>query len=165
MKYLLITMIMAFASVNAHAQKTYVEPDKKQKRSLLEQEEKDSSSLDNIGSSNNAEDKSISPQDQLCECVKLLNMNEQLENRWFYLSQVEKVEIDLDEVRGDKNSIKSTMEFLIAKSRKSKNSVSLKKCVGNEVGEANVSKLHRMIEKQKTKCDVYGLRGMSNGDD
>lgn len=158
MKKLSLVLMLCILSFSAFAQKRYVDPNERQKRGLLEEGQAPTQAPSAPVVAENA----LTPQAQLCECVKLKKMNDQLEQLWYSGDKVIRASTSREEINGRDSNVESTMVHIVSVNKSIKPMPSASKCAGFEIGESNIVKLLDMIEKQEKKCDVYKLRGIDN---
>jgi len=160
MKSLSVLLMLSIFSLSVFAQKKYVDPNERQKRGLQEEGEV-SATMSN--ETLKTEVSSLTPQAQLCECVKLKNMNDKLEDVWYGSSKVDRAVTSKEEIDSREDNVEATLVYIITQNKNDKKlPISQQKCAGTEVGERNLNKLISLIEKQESKCDVYKLRGIDN---
>lgn len=156
MKFFICLLLLGSVTTSAFAQKKYVDPNERQKRGLMDGDEKPTasgaiSSVDKTDSS-----KEMSPQEYLCECENLKNMNAQLEVLYWRADEVARRAISKKEVDGRAENVTDTMGHIVAKNP----GVDQDNCSNAKIGETNVGNLKKMIVSQELICDVYKLRGI-----
>ncbi|GEM_PF-5938596 len=167
MKYLSVILLLGIFLNTAFAQKKYVDPNERQKRGLMEDGDAPSKPAptieEKIEKNKVAESQnSVTPQESLCECRKLKDMNEGLSRLYWNSDEVTRAMTGREEIDARDSSVQATMIYIVSTSRGSGSPANPAKCKATDIFETNMKKLTAMIHAQEQKCDVYKLRGIDH---
>lgn len=156
MKFFICLLLLVSVTTSVLAQKKYVDPNERQKRGLMDGDEKSNASVAVSSVDKTNSSKEMSPQEYLCECENLKNMNAQLEVLYSRADEVARRAISKKEVDGRTENVTDTMGHIVAKN----SGVDQDYCSNAKIGETNIGNLKKMIASQELVCDVYKLRGI-----
>lgn len=164
MKFLTTLLLLIMAS-SALAEKKYVDLNERAKRGLLENDVVTAPPVVDTKVETTKERAAaieLTPQQLLCECGKLKNMNEKLERIYWSSNELERAMVKIKEIDARETNVQATMVYLVSAHKNDKTPADPEECTDSKIGENSIKKLKGMIAAQEKKCDVYELRGISN---